>query len=123
MSGKAQNQPLIHGRDHQWRGADPLPADWVYVGDTDAPPFQNGWDNVGGTKAPLRYRFWPAKDLDSQLPGLEIQGSVAGGAVGDPIFTLPLTWDYDVHLPATNDAGSFEVFTVKQNGDVVWGIA
>lgn len=120
---KEQNQPLIHANDHNWRGADPIPSNWHYVGDTDEPAFQNGFDNVGGTKSPMRYRFLPAKDLDSSLPGIEIQGSVTGGSLGDTIFTLPLTWDYDVHLPATDDIGTFTPLTVKQNGDVVWGIA
>lgn len=120
---KEQSLPLIHGTDHQWRGADPIKAEWIYVGDTDAPAFQNGWGNVGGTKAPMRFRWLPARDTDSMLPGVEIQGSVVGGGIGDTIFTLPITYDYDVHLPATDDAGSFEVFTVKQNGDVVWGVA
>jgi hypothetical protein len=120
---KEQQLPRIHGRDHTWRGADPISADWTYVGDTDAPAFQNGWGNVGGTKAPMRYRYLPAKDTDSQLPCVEIQGSVTGGALGTTIFTIPLTLDYDVHLPASDDMGTFTPFTVKQNGDVVWGIA
>lgn len=122
MRVQDDNQPLVHGRDHQWRGADPLPADWIYVGELDAPLFQNGWGNVGGTKAPLRFRYLPSKDHDSQLPGIEIQGSITGGAFGTTIFTLPITYDFDVHLPATDDAGAFEVFTVKQNGDVMWGV-
>ena len=120
---KEQNQPLIHGDDHNWRGADPIRCEWHYVGDTDEPEFQNGFDNAGGTKSPLRYRFLPAKDTDSQLPGLEIQGSVTGGDIGLTIFTLPITLDYDVHLPASDDIGNFTPITVKQSGDVIWGVA
>lgn len=120
---KPGDKPYVHGRDHQWRGADPTPSDWTYVGDTDAPAFQNGWTNVGGTKAPMRFRFLPAKDTDSRLPGIEIQGSPTGGSLGTTIFTLPITYDYDVHLPAVDDFGNPAVFTVKQSGDVVWGIA
>ena len=95
---------------------------WIYVGDTDAPAFQNGWGNVGDPKAPMRFRYLAARDTLTGLPGIEIQGSVVGGSVGTTIFTMPITFDWDVHLPATDDAGSFEVFTVKQNGDVMWGV-
>lgn len=113
-------KPVIHGRDHN-NGMDPIPADWHNVGGSGEPAFQNSWANSGGTKVPMRFRFLPVRDSSSGQPGIEIQGSVTGGTTGSTIFTLPVTLDYDLHLAASDDAGSFLVLTVKQNGDVVAG--
>ena len=118
MSARAYGQ---HGRRHGGAGSDPIIADWVYVDDDGAPAFQNGWGNSGGTYVPMRYRFLPGKDSESDQPSVEIQGSATGGNPGTVIFTLPITLDYDLHLSASSDGGSFVVLTVQQSGDVVYG--
>lgn len=115
-------KPVLHGRDHN-NGMDPIPADWHYVGGSGEPAFQNSWANVGGTKAPLRYRFLAATDSASSAPAVQIQGSVVGGSTGTVIFTLPVTRDYDVHLTACDDNGDLIVVTVKESGDVICGFA
>lgn len=113
-------KPLIHGRDHS-NGVDPIQADWIYVGASGAPAFQNSWTNSGGTKVPMRYRYLPEKDMGALQVGIELQGSVTGGTSGTVIFTIPMTLDYDLHLAASDDSGNFVVFTVQQSGDVVYG--
>lgn len=114
-------KPIMHGRDHSGGGMDPIQADWVYVGASGAPAFQNSWTNAGGTKVPMRYRFLPQKDFGNQQVGIELQGSVTGGTTGTTVFTLPITLDYDLHLAASDDTGAYVVFTVQQSGDVVFG--
>lgn len=114
------DKPMTHGRDHG-NGVDPIQADWIYVGDVGAPAFQNSWRNSGGTHVPMRYRYLPTKDMGAGQVGIEIQGSVTGGTSGTTIFKLPVTLDYDLHLAASDDSGSFMVLTVQQSGDVVAG--
>lgn len=86
-----------------------------------APYWQNGFSNVGGSKQPLAFAFLPARDSLTDEPLIELVGSVTGGSLGDTIFTLPVTRAYDRHRPATDDGGGYVPFTVKQNGDVVYG--
>ncbi len=109
---------LQHGRRHI--GTDPIFTDWFYVGEGDAPAFQNGWDNVGGSEVPMRFRFLPERDGSTDQQGIELQGAVVGGSAA-LIFTLPITLDYDLHLPASDSGGSYIVYTVKQSGEVHLG--
>jgi hypothetical protein len=92
------------------------PEDYV-AGEPLYPSFQNGWANIGGGLAPMRFR---------SLPGgaLEIQGSVGGGGDGTVIFTLPTAYrpSHNLRLPASADDGSFVVFQVLSTGDVIYGV-
>lgn len=129
-------------RRQERHGADP--TQWIYVGSgAPAPDFQNGFDNVGGARVPMRYRFLrptdPFADPTVNANQIEIQGSVTGGAPGEVIFQLlepfyypddtpapgpfwqPITRDFDVHLAASDDTGGFVVMTVLQTGEVVYG--
>ena len=54
---------------------------WRYVGDTDQPAWENGWDTLGGEVA-TAFRLREAGIVD-------IQGVLEGGAVTDVAFTLP----------------------------------
>jgi hypothetical protein len=96
------------------RGAGP----WHYVGDdTDetAPPFLNGWGNVGGSMTPLRYRHMLGG-------GVEIQGSVTGGAAGTAICQLPVgyrPYGGELRLHGSDDSGGLVVFRVLTNGDLI----
>jgi hypothetical protein len=127
-------QPIgLHGPLHGSTGGsdfpprlaqDPIPADWVYVGSGGtAPAFQNGWDNMGGSKAPLRFAFVPGFDSSSGQPQLVIEGSITGGTASTTIFTLPFGRDYDTFPLICDGTGTPMVLTVKQSGDVVDGFA
>lgn len=91
---------------------------WRYVGETDEPAFQNGWHNVGGDLVPMRFRLLLGC-------GVEIQGSVTGGATGTVVFTLPdegYRPDYELRLVASDDTGDCLVFRVLTTGNVVAGV-
>jgi hypothetical protein len=113
------------------------PAAWIYVGSgAPAPDFQNGFFNVLGTKVPLRYRFLRPWDPDTTENAVQIQGSVAGGAMGLTIFTLKYpqvmpdgtpawitaTRDFDVQLTCSDDASNLVVVSVEgATGHVILG--
>jgi hypothetical protein len=124
-------QCLVANTGHE-PGVDPNWMNyWVPIG----PPFQNGFANAGGSRVPLRYRLMREYDPGADQQGVEIQGSVTTGALGDTIFTLlqpgyapdgTPAWsvfgiDFDLHLPACDDLGSFVPFSVLQSGDVAYG--
>jgi hypothetical protein len=90
---------------------------WIYVGDPGAPAFQNSFANSGGGLVPMRFRKLYGC-------GIEIEGSVTGGAVGDVVFTLPAAYapDFELRLAASDDTGGFVVFRVLANGDVIFGV-
>ncbi len=112
---------LQHGRRHGSQGTDAVLSDWHIVGDPGEAAFQNSWVNTGGSRVPMRWRFKAVKDPAADQPAIEVQGSVTGGTPGTTVFTLPLTLDYDLHLAATDDGGSFVCVTILQSGDVVQG--
>jgi hypothetical protein len=127
-------------RDAERFLADPLA--WIYVGSgAPAPPFENGFFNVGGSRVPLRYRFlreWdPNLNPDTANPlAIQVQGSVSGGATGLSICTLKYprympdgtpAWvtavrDYDVHLTCHDDSGTLIVVTIQgSTGKLIQG--
>ncbi len=93
---------------------------WIYVGGTtdDSPPFENGWDNVGGTATPARFRWRLDGNLDLEL-------AVGGGDLGTVIFTLPDGWrpDYDARLTAVDDTGTVAIIEVLTDGSVSYATA
>src|SRR5262252_7708069 len=108
-SDMPQKTHVMHGRDHGRFGADPLPAGpWHYVGATREPPFQNGWDNIGDPYQVMRFR----ELLDE---GIEIQGSVTGGASGTVIFTLPVRYRpvKRLRMAASNSDDTFVILEVR----------
>lgn len=123
--------PSYHGLSHSPIGGDPSRTEvWHYVGETGEPAFQNGWANVGGALAPMRFRLVvgphaTSGDIDTRNASLEIQGSVTGGDSGTVVFTLPAGYwpSHELHLPASDDLGGFVVLKVEANGDVSRGLA
>lgn len=125
------------------------PNEWIYVNNEGpladqpwAPIWQNGFFNVGLPRCLLRYRFLRPYDPDTSQNAVQLQGSVAGGSDGAVIFTIgiplfnmtnpsvartpetdlvPVTFDSDVYLTCTDDAGDLKIITVKTTGDVVFG--
>ena len=101
-------------------GGDGGCTDWVYVGATGAPIFENGWTNVGGVYQHLRYRICGTDNY------LEIEGCVHGGDDCTVVFTLPA---YDVPDADTTltgvDASGFPVGFVVQasTGSVIICVA
>ena len=97
--------------------------DWHYVGDTDEPAFQNGWDNVGVVYT-LAFRIREAGVVD-------IQGYIRNTTpanVNDVIFTLPERYrptDKAFLIAAGDDAAGnrhpevLEVYTTGNAGDVL----
>jgi hypothetical protein len=60
------------------------PSDWIYVGATDAPTFENSWSNAGGGLRQLRYR-------DSGFNSVDIEGAVTGGTAPSIVTTIDAT--------------------------------
>lgn len=94
-----------------------LPNDLTGVGTVPVPPFQNGWANAGGTKQRMRFK-WLFQG------GIEIQGSVAGGAVGTTVFTLPVGPYYrpddgDLYRTAVDDSGQPIAYLIQVDGQVI----
>ena len=125
---------------------------WIYVGNqghatnsdlTDqpwAPPFLNGFSNVGAPRVLLRYRFLRPYDPDTTQNAIQLQGSVTGGTLGLPIFKLvapqwfpqdpvdapsntdPPVLDADVHLTCCDDSGDLVIVTIEAaSGFVYYG--
>lgn len=118
------------------------PNQWIYVnnegpngGQSWAPGWQNGFFNVGPPRCLLRYRFLRPYDPDTTQNAIQLQGSVAGGAAGQTIFTVghpfwdptgavslvTVTFDSDVYLTCTDDNADLKIITIRTNGDVVYG--
>lgn len=122
------------------------PNVWIYVnnegpnGDQPwAPPWQNGFFNVGPPRCLLRYRFLRPYDPDTTQSAVQLQGSVAGGATSATIFTIkrPLwapgddldtpsglaavTFDSNIYLTCTDDSADLKIITIQEDGDVVYG--
>lgn len=56
--------------------------DWIVVGSSGAPAFQNGWGNYGSG--------WPPAAFSKSASGVVyLRGLVNAGTVGATIFTLP----------------------------------
>lgn len=88
---------------------------WIEVGGTDeiAPPFENGWGNVGGTLAKLA--FYMASDGE-----IRMRGHFVGGAVNTTIFTLPVGYrpeKRETFLLPNDDIG-YAVMQVDTDGKV-----
>ena len=98
---------------------------WIYVGnddsedgsgtDVDSPAFQNGWDNIGGSEVPMRFRW----RLDGKL---DIEGGIIGGDVGTVVFTLPTGWrpDFDFRLTCSSNDATVVILKVESGGDVIY---
>jgi hypothetical protein len=123
------------------------PNEWIYVGNEGhatnpqlpdqpwAPPFQNGFFNVGAPRVLLRYRFLRPYDPYTTQNAVQLQGSVAGGSTGQVIFQLtqplwspdgtvhtpPYTMDSDVFLTCCDDSGLLVVVTIQSTGNVYLG--
>lgn len=120
-----RDAPVFHGRDHV--RSDPILAEWIEL------TLAAGWSNVGGTRAPSRYRFVPPYDASPVVgdavttpPGrhsVEIELAITGGTAGTLIATLPFTLPYDISVVGHDDTGAFHVFTVKQSGEIMDGYA
>ena len=65
---------------------------WNYVGDPGKPAFQNGWDNFNGPGLPHnQVTNQHAAFRKDPLGVIHLGGLVAGGTIGQPIFTLPVS--------------------------------
>lgn len=76
---------------------------WHNVGAAGEPAFQNAWVNYGPSDPPLAFKKYP----DGRV---RLQGIVKNGAVGQPIFTLPVGY-----RPPIPSGGAIR-FTCANNG-------
>lgn len=115
-SHKRVAQSERHIRRLERRGAGP----WHYVGSgAPEPDFQSPWQNLGGGKMNLRFRF-------ALGGGVELQGSVTGGALGTTVFTLPEPFrpiGGEVRLSGNDDLGELVVWQILVDGSVICGLA
>lgn len=89
----------------------------------------NSWTAIVG-EVPPRYRLivGPSSTLetiDDRNASLEIQMAVEGGTLNTAVTRLPPGYrpSHDLRLPASDEFGGFQVFTVKTDGYVIKGIA
>jgi len=140
---QGQTKPAVHGRDHTPEGPDAVYCGpWYYVGSGDTMPdgtivpgFENGWQNVGGTKVPMRFRLvlGPPNlvrrdgtvDIVIAQKQTEIQGDVIGGANGTTVFTAPPSHrpDYDTPVPGHDTNGLYVACRFYADGRFVRGVA
>lgn len=80
------NRPVIHGQEHQPRGADPSRTErWHKCGDPGEPPINpalNGRAWFRGLVGPIGH----------EQSSIEVMIAIDGGADGDVIFTLPVPY-------------------------------
>ena len=86
------NVDLLDGLDST-AFAQSISEGWHYVGDPGKPPFQNGWGNFNGPGEPHNQvtNQHAAFRVDS-LGVIHLGGLVAGGTIGQTIFTLPTSY-------------------------------
>lgn len=94
------------------------PGRWIYFGtgplsSDESPPFKNGFSNPGGDFVPFRFRV-------NKWRVVEVEGTPAGGALGDVIGTLPVGYrpDYSLRFVCASDTEVPSVIQVDPNGDI-----
>lgn len=87
-------------------------------GPWEHPTLINGWENVGGSAVPMRYRWLIGG-------GFAIQGSIGGGDLGTVAFVIAIEEirpDYEIRLNGSDDDGNLVVWVVYPNGNVQVGV-
>lgn len=130
--------PPYHADMHNTLGTDPIDTSWIYVGtlgatpDVDAllatnpypyapgdpvgpPPFENGWNNVLGSDAPVSFCI-------TTWGWTYIRGTFTGGSDGTVVFTLPAEFSPAYRTPLAvgslaDGSGGFTAF-VDTDGTV-----
>ena len=96
--------------------------DWIVIGDSGAPAFQNSWANVGAPWQELRYRICgTAPQID-----IELEGFIAGGADTTVVFTLPAydTPESDLVLVSIDANGLVVEWHIQAStGNVIYAAA
>ena len=81
-----------------------------------SPPFENGWDNVGGTNSP------PMSFYLSASGEVRLRGNIEGGSSGTTIFTLPSGFRPEFterfSIPK-DDLGGTSTIEINPNGEVI----
>lgn len=87
---------------------------WHEIGDPGEPAFQNFWTNIGGVRAPARYR---------KIAGIVfVEGSITAGNSSATVFTLPVGYRpmFELRLPAVAlDGGTRRagIWYIQPNGN------
>lgn len=130
-----QNGNFIYLCTQDNKGVQPgVSSLWARYWRIQAPVFQNGWVNSGGTLARMKYKLAVGPphvtdpdngtviDFSDHL--IAIRGSCTGGAVGTVVFTLPPAYapEEDERLDWSDDTGNFVVLQVLATGDVIKGL-
>jgi len=115
------NRPIIHGNEHQPRGADPTRTErWHKCGDDGEPALVNSWAGRLWFKLVVGAPNHPNQSLEVML-------AVDGGAAGSVITTLPLNcvaWADGEKIPGNghDSAGAFRAFHIDgATGDIIDG--
>lgn len=129
---KAQNGNFVYLCILKNKGSQPgVSATWARYWHIDAPVFQNGWANSGGTLSRMKYKLAVGPphvtdpdngtviDFSDHL--IALRGSVTGGANDTVVFTLPPAYcpEEDERIDASDDAFGFLVMQVLATGDVI----
>lgn len=84
--------PSAHGFSHLQDGVDPIPVeDWIEIGSGGAPAFQNSWVNYGSG-------YETAGFYKDPFGIVHLKGTIAGGTLTNPAFSLPAGYRPAAHL-------------------------
>jgi len=94
------------------------PINWLNIGATGAPAFQNGWVNFDGGTTPSSNNRTAAFSIDA-FGFVRLRGVVKGGTANSVIFTLPVGYRPRFQQTfAVNGNNAFASASAYNNGNV-----